>query len=54
MRAFVQALRGQMPPLTSANDALESHLLGFAAETARLGEAGIDLQNFRENTLKNA
>ncbi|HOE70817.1 MAG TPA: Gfo/Idh/MocA family oxidoreductase [Brevefilum sp.] len=54
MRAFVQALRGQSPPLTSAYDALESHLLGFAAEASRLGEVAVDLRSFRANTLKDA
>jgi predicted dehydrogenase len=48
MRAFVHALRGEQPPLTSAQDAAESHLLGFAAEAARLGEVSVDMDQFRE------
>jgi predicted dehydrogenase len=48
MRAFVMALRGQNPPLTQAGDALESHLLGFAAEAARLGEVAVDMEKFSE------
>ena len=46
MAAFVDALRGQSPPLTRAEDALESHLLGFAAEAARLGEVAVDMRKF--------
>ena len=49
MRAFVQALRGTSPPLTDAQDALESHLLGFAAEAARLGNKTVDLEHFRRS-----
>jgi predicted dehydrogenase len=48
MRAFVSALSGQTPPQTSATDALESHLLGFAAEAARLGEVSVDMHKFSE------
>jgi len=37
MRAFVRALRqGKSEPLTSARASLESHLLAFAAEKARV------------------
>ena len=49
MRAFVMALRGTRPPLSGAQDALESHLLGFAAEAARLGDKSVDLEVFRSN-----
>jgi len=48
MRAFVAALRGRSAPLTSAKDALESHLLGFAAEAARLGEVIVDMRKFSD------
>ena len=48
MRAFVQTLRGTNPPLTDAQDALESHLLAFAAEAARLSNKTVDLADFRQ------
>jgi predicted dehydrogenase len=48
MRAFVQALRGTKPPLTDAQDALESHFLAFAAEAARLAGVSIDMADFRQ------
>ncbi|NLN69890.1 MAG: Gfo/Idh/MocA family oxidoreductase [Chloroflexi bacterium] len=48
MRAFVQTLRGQSPPLTRAEDALESHLLAFAAEAARLDAVAVDMDAFRQ------
>ncbi len=48
MRAFVGVLNGKQPPFTSANDALESHLLAFAAERARIEGTTIDLAEYRE------
>ena len=48
MRRFVEAMRGQKPPLTGANDSLESHLMAFAAEDARLGNTTVNMENFRE------
>ncbi len=48
MRAFVGALRGQSTPLTLTEDTLESHLLGFAAESARLGEVSVMLEKVRQ------
>jgi hypothetical protein len=48
MRAFVQALRGQHAPLTHAEDALESHILGFTAEAARLGEVSVVLEKVKQ------
>jgi predicted dehydrogenase len=53
MHAFVEALCGQAAPLTSARDALESHLLAFAAEDARIMGKTIDLQTYRETILIN-
>jgi hypothetical protein len=44
-------MRGEMPPLTSAHDALESHLMGFAAEAARVAEKTVDMIVFREKTI---
>jgi predicted dehydrogenase len=48
---FVEAMRGQNPPLTSAGDALESHMMAFAAEAARLGNKTVDMEEFRKNNL---
>jgi predicted dehydrogenase len=48
MRRFVQAMHSQKPPLTDANDSLESHILAFAAEGARLGNTTVNMENFRE------
>jgi hypothetical protein len=48
VRSFVQALRGDAPPLTTARESLESHLLAFAAEESRLnGGAAVDMADFR-------
>jgi len=48
MHQFVQALRGDHLPLTSARDSLESHLMAFAAEQARKDRSVIDMSAFRE------
>ena len=48
MRRFVGAMRGEQAPLTSARDALESHLMAFAAEEARLGRETLDLDAYRK------
>jgi hypothetical protein len=48
MKAFHQALRyGNAQPLTSARASLESHLLAFAAEKARLTGQTIDMAAYR-------
>jgi predicted dehydrogenase len=47
MRDFVRVLRGEIEPLTSARASLESHLLAFAAEEARLNAAVVDMPDFR-------
>jgi predicted dehydrogenase len=48
MRSFVAALReGRQAPLTSARASLESHLLAFAAEQARVQSTVIDMAAFR-------
>jgi predicted dehydrogenase len=47
MNTFVQAMRGEQAPLTSARDSLESHLMAFAAEGARLGNVMVDMDKFR-------
>jgi predicted dehydrogenase len=52
MQAFVQGLReGLRSPLTSAEAALESHLLAFAAEQARLDGTVIDVAAYRAAAL---
>jgi predicted dehydrogenase len=47
VRSFVRALRGAEQPLTSARVSLESHLLAFAAEEARLSGGTVDMAAFR-------
>ncbi len=47
MANFVQVLRGQAEPLTSARASLESHLMAFAAETARRQNRIIEMDEFR-------
>ena len=44
---FLAAVRGEIPPLTSARASLESHLLAFAAEEARLQHSVINMADFR-------
>ena len=51
MEQFVKAMNGKQAPLTSPRDALESHLMGFAAEAARLGPITVDMDAFRENVM---
>lgn len=47
MGDFVRVLRGEIDALTSARVSLESHLLAFAAEEARLNQSVIDMQAYR-------
>ena len=47
MADFVRVLRGEIAPLTTARVSLESHLLAFAAEEARLSSQIVDLAAFR-------
>jgi predicted dehydrogenase len=48
MQSFVRALRGDQPPLTTARESIESHLLAFAAEESRLsGGISVDMPDFR-------
>ncbi len=49
MASFVKAMRGEVEPLTSARDSLESHLMGFAAEASRLGNQTVAMDKFRTN-----
>jgi len=48
MRHFIQVLRGETPPLTTARDSLESHLMAFAAEEARLLDKTLDMETFQQ------
>jgi Predicted dehydrogenases and related proteins len=47
VRAFLRAVRGEAQPLTTAREALESHLMAFAAEEARLDGTVVDMADFR-------
>ena len=47
VEGFVRAVRGEAPPLTTAREALESHLLAFAAEQSRLEGSVVDMAEFR-------
>jgi hypothetical protein len=47
MRSFLRVLRGEEQALTDVRTSLESHLLAFAAEEARLSRQIIDMETFR-------
>jgi hypothetical protein len=47
MADFLAVLRGEKEPLTTAREALESHLLAFAAEESRHGRSVVDMDEFR-------
>ena len=47
VRAFLRAVRGEEPALTTAREALESHLLAFAAEQARIEGTVLDMSAYR-------
>jgi predicted dehydrogenase len=47
MSDFLAAVRGEIPPLTTARASLESHLLAFAAEEARNQQCVVELADFR-------
>ncbi|HEX8684010.1 MAG TPA: Gfo/Idh/MocA family oxidoreductase [Ardenticatenaceae bacterium] len=49
VRAFLRAVRGHEPALTTAREALESHLLAFAAEASRLTGAVVNMDEFRRD-----
>lgn len=48
IRGFLDAVRGRAPDPSPIEDALESHLVAFAAEASRLTGEPIDLATFRE------
>jgi predicted dehydrogenase len=47
MASFVRAVRGHAPALTTAQESLESYLMAFAAEEARLSGTVVDMKEFR-------
>ena len=47
MADWVKVLRGEADALTSARESLESHLMAFAAEEARLNGTVVDMAEFR-------
>jgi len=47
MHDFVRVLRGEIAPLTTARVSLESHLMAFAAEEARLTGGVIAMDDYR-------
>jgi predicted dehydrogenase len=47
MRAFILAVHDRPSSLTSAREALESHLMAFAAEEARVSGRSLDLDLYR-------
>ena len=47
MADFVRVLRGEIAPLTTARVSLESHLLAFAAEDARLAGGIVEMAEYR-------
>ena len=49
--AFLAAVRDGTPGLTAAVDSLESHILAFAAEEARVSGAVVDMRAFRSAAL---
>jgi predicted dehydrogenase len=46
--AFVTAVQGHSPPPTTARASLESHLMAFAADEARLKRSVIDVEAYRQ------
>ncbi len=48
MADFVRVLRGEIAPATTARVVLESHLLAFAAEAARLSAQAVTMDHFRK------
>ncbi len=53
MAAFVRTVRGEAEPLTNGRASLESHLMAFAAEQARVEGSVIDMAAFRNDQIGN-
>jgi len=47
-QAFVETLRGECEPESTAREALESHMMAFAAERSRWDQQVVDLAEFRQ------
>lgn len=47
MDAFVRSVRGEIEPKSSASDAIESHLMAFASEKARLEKTVINFDAYK-------
>lgn len=54
VREFVRAVRGEGESLTPAREALESHLLAFAAEESRLNGTVVEMKAFRRRAERRA
>ena len=54
MEAFVDAIRGRRDPETSARNSLESHLIGYAAEHARVTGTVVEMDEFRRQAYSDA
>ena len=52
--AFVETIRGNGTEETSARNSLESHLIGYAAEEARLTGAVVDMDEYRARIFASA
>jgi hypothetical protein len=51
MAAFVRALRDRTQALTTARESLESHLMAFAAEEARVEGRVVDMDSYRQRAV---
>ncbi|MFK7803774.1 MAG: Gfo/Idh/MocA family protein [Anaerolineae bacterium] len=51
VKSFVQAVRGEGKPMTTARESLESHMMAFAAEESRLNDSVVDMAAFRRTAL---
>ncbi len=49
--AFVRAVRDPSQALTTARESLESHLMAFATDQARLDGTVVDMDRFRQDAL---
>ena len=54
MRAFVAAVREPDTALTTARESLESHLMSFAAEQARVDGTIVHMDDFRRQAEESA
>ena len=52
VRSFVRSMRGEVGDLVTARDSMESHLMAFAAEEARLGGVVVNMEEYRSQAEK--